>query len=264
MSQWSHDYSTLKADPAEFRLVRIHPGVHPNPIIATLITYPLTNHPPYDALSYVWGKFDLEEAYLIELDGSAFNVSINLWRALYYLRRESNARDFWIDAICINQEDLGERSSQVQLMGEIFRGSSRTVIWLGEESVRSHRLFEFLKLIDTKRGWDDDDERVLKVQGQIQLQSQLVVDKDIQKTVRKGLYEDIAHRDFWTRIWVVQEVALASEVIVHCGHDEMPWEDFSNSICEYGRIRFFSVVLSETLNPVEYSHKSISIRELCF
>jgi hypothetical protein len=134
----------------------------------------------------------LEDPDLIELNGSPFKVIINLWRALYYLRLESKVRDFWIDTICINQEDLRERSSQVQLMRDIYKGSSRTVVWIGEESFWSHRLFEFLKSVDKKRGWEDNDERLVKVEGQIQLQNQLAVDKDIQKIVRKGLYDDIA------------------------------------------------------------------------
>jgi hypothetical protein len=237
MSRWSHDYSNLKRDPVEFRLVRIHPNVRPHHIVASLATYALNDHPPYEALSYVWGPFDLEDPYLIELDGSPFKVTINLWRALYYLRLESKVRDFWIDAICINQEDLGERSSQVELMRDIYKGSSRTVVWIGNESFWSHRLFEFLKSVDKKRGWEDEDERIVKVEGQIQLQSQLAVDKDIQKIIRKGLYGDIAQRDFWTRICIVQEVAIAPEVIVYCGPDEMSWQDFSNSICECHRSR---------------------------
>jgi hypothetical protein len=233
MSQWSHDYSSLKKSPPEFRLVRIHPGVRPHHIVASLAIYPLNDHQPYEALSYVWGPYDLEDPYVIELDGSRFEVTINLWRALYYLRLESEARFFWIDAICINQEDLDERSSQVQLMRDIYKSSTRTVVWIGDESFWSHRLFEFLKSVDMTRGWENDDERKVKVEGQIQLRGQLAVDEDIQKIVRRGLYNDIAQRDFWTRIWIVQEVAIASEVIVYCGPDQMPWEDFSNSICKY-------------------------------
>lgn len=233
MSQWNHDYSSLKNDPPEFRLVRIHPGVRPHHIVASLATYPLNDHPLYEALSYVWGPYDLEDPDLIELDGSGFGVTINLWRALYYLRLESEARDFWIDAICINQEDLNERSSQVQLMRDIYKSSIRTVVWIGDESFWSHRLFEFLKSVDKTRSWEDDDERKVKVEGQIQLRGQLAVDEDIQKIVRRGLYKDIAQRDFWTRIWIVQEVAIASEVIVYCGPDEMSWQDFHNSICKF-------------------------------
>lgn len=233
MSQWSHNYSGLKSNPPEFRLVKIHPGVRPHHIVASLATYPLNNHPPYEALSYVWGPYDLEDPDHIELDECGFKVTINLWRAMYYLRQESEARDFWIDAICINQEDLHERSSQVQLMRDIYKGSTRTVVWIGEDSLWSHRLFEFLKLVDKSRGWKDDDERKVKVEGEIQFRRQLTIDKDLQKIVRRGLYENIAQRDFWTRIWIVQEVAIASEVIVYCGPDEMSWQDFSKSICKY-------------------------------
>jgi hypothetical protein len=253
MSQWSHDYSCLKNNPPEFRLVRIHPGVRPHHIVTSLATYPLNGHPPYEALSYVWGRYDLEDVDLIELDGSPFEVTINLCRALYYLRLESETRDFWIDAICINQEDLNERSSQVQLMRDIYKSSTRTVVWIGEESFWSHRLFQFLKSIDKTRGWGDDDERKVKVEGQVRLRGQLAVDGNIQKIVQRGLYKDIAQRDFWTRIWIVQEVAIASKVIVCCGPDEMSWQDFSNSICKCHRCPLYNI-----------SQVSLSIQKLLF
>ncbi|KAG5807705.1 hypothetical protein H9Q74_007679 [Fusarium xylarioides] len=39
----------------------------------------------------------------------------------------------WIDAICINQDDIAERNSQVAMMSQIY-GSARCVVaWLGEE-----------------------------------------------------------------------------------------------------------------------------------
>jgi hypothetical protein len=35
-------------------------------------------------------------------------------------------------AICINQQDLLERSQQVQMMGDIYSSARNVVIWLGE------------------------------------------------------------------------------------------------------------------------------------
>lgn len=59
-------------------------------------------------------------------------VGINLRTALLNLRDLQNSRILWIDAICINQEDLDERSVQVAIMGDIYRQARRTVIWLGD------------------------------------------------------------------------------------------------------------------------------------
>ena len=43
----------------------------------------------------------------------------------------SDVEYYWIDAICINQEDDLEKSSQVALMGEIYKEAANAIVWLG-------------------------------------------------------------------------------------------------------------------------------------
>lgn len=38
---------------------------------------------------------------------------------------------FWIDALCIDQENLAERNHQVTQMGKIYASAYRVVSWLG-------------------------------------------------------------------------------------------------------------------------------------
>jgi len=49
------------------------------------------------------------------------------------LRRSGQPRILWVDAICINQSDLVEKSHQVSFMGEIYSKTTQCLIWLGEE-----------------------------------------------------------------------------------------------------------------------------------
>lgn len=74
-------------------------------------------------------------------------VTQNLGRALPYLRYRDKPRILWIDAICVNQEDLPERSRQVQRMADVYRLASRAVVWLGEESDTSKLAIALLKEI---------------------------------------------------------------------------------------------------------------------
>ena len=37
----------------------------------------------------------------------------------------------WADAVCINQNDLDERSSQVSIMSKIYKYAKNCQIWLG-------------------------------------------------------------------------------------------------------------------------------------
>ena len=37
----------------------------------------------------------------------------------------------WADAVCINQNDVDERSSQVSIMSDIYQEAKKCQIWLG-------------------------------------------------------------------------------------------------------------------------------------
>ncbi|KAH6616359.1 heterokaryon incompatibility protein-domain-containing protein [Boeremia exigua] len=74
---------------------------------------------PFEALSYEWGAATNQQ--IILLDGRPFAVISNPHVALTHLRRESETRCLWVDALCINQADHHERSSQVAHMQHIYR-----------------------------------------------------------------------------------------------------------------------------------------------
>jgi Heterokaryon incompatibility protein (HET) len=68
----------------------------------------------FEALSYSWG--DPTDRIPIEAKGETVLVTKNLATALTYLRKTSDSRRLWIDAICINENDIDERSMQVAFM----------------------------------------------------------------------------------------------------------------------------------------------------
>ena len=55
-------------------------------------------------------------------------VRKNLWEALNQLQSESQELTIWIDAICINQNDLAERSEQVCKMKSIFEQAKQVMV----------------------------------------------------------------------------------------------------------------------------------------
>lgn len=89
------------------------------------------------------------------------SVTRNLGRALPYLRYTDRPRVLWIDAICVNQNDLIERSKQVQRMANVFTQATRVVVWLGEESHNSKHAMENLKMVSTKINYDFENRRLL-------------------------------------------------------------------------------------------------------
>ncbi|MCJ1426954.1 hypothetical protein MMC29_004857 [Sticta canariensis] len=85
------------------------------------------------ALSYSWG--DPTDVREILVNDQSLLITQNLEACLRVLRRKpyvKNGWRFWIDAICINQEDIVERAGQVKIMREIYTKAWTPIIWLGE------------------------------------------------------------------------------------------------------------------------------------
>ncbi|KAK3647274.1 hypothetical protein LTR56_008105 [Elasticomyces elasticus] len=89
------------------------------------------SRPIYNTVSYVWG--DEKEQRTIYLDGKPSKTTASPEQVLRRLRLKSGDRILWTDALCINQSDVGERGEQVALMHAIYTGSSRNLIWLGQD-----------------------------------------------------------------------------------------------------------------------------------
>ena len=83
----------------------------PPPPVAEVVFYPLQDPRKethlYQALSYTWGG--LEKPRPISIVAQILVVTENLYAALLHLRDCSLERIIWIDAICIDQEDLEEQ-----------------------------------------------------------------------------------------------------------------------------------------------------------
>jgi hypothetical protein len=90
--------------------------------------YPLIQ---YETISYVWDDPTLRSP--IRLDGEVVNIPQSAERALRRFRWKTSERMVWIDAVCINQADLIERSQQVAIMADIYRGGLRNLVYLGDE-----------------------------------------------------------------------------------------------------------------------------------
>ncbi|KAF5724194.1 heterokaryon incompatibility (het-6OR allele) [Fusarium mundagurra] len=96
--------------------------------------------PEYYALSYTWNPpymadpsfYEDTDVRYILLEGSKFAVKPNLYDALFQLHHSYPQIPLWIDALCINQNDLQERKLQVGIMDRIFGSASRVVVWLGK------------------------------------------------------------------------------------------------------------------------------------
>ncbi|KAM3074495.1 hypothetical protein ACMFMG_002702 [Clarireedia jacksonii] len=109
----------------------------------------------YEALSYEWGGVNEKTNHTISVidpdkalgEGvSSLSIRENLFHALKHLRYVDKCRRLWVDAICINQEDLQERGREITKMARIFSLAYRTIVWLGRASKDSDLAIETIKL----------------------------------------------------------------------------------------------------------------------
>jgi hypothetical protein len=91
----------------------------------------LLDHPYYGSFYIRMGGKIPDET--IKCDGVDVTVSGELIKALRQLREDETELRIWVDALCINQDDISERNEHVKTMGQIYANATRVRIWLGEE-----------------------------------------------------------------------------------------------------------------------------------
>jgi hypothetical protein len=96
-------------------------------------------------VSYVWGN--LENKLPIFMHNHNFDVTVNLRAALLRLRNHCIERILWVDAICINQENLEEKGNQIQSMARIYGQANRVIVWLGEAENDSNQALETIRSV---------------------------------------------------------------------------------------------------------------------
>jgi hypothetical protein len=124
-------YKSLDSKRREIRLIVIESSYSwHSSIKCNLRVVSLSNNPRYEALSYVWG--DAKDTLPISLARKEFMVTRNLEHGLRLLR--SRGIEFaWVDAICIDQDNLEERKEQVGIMSDNYSKATNVVVWLGSD-----------------------------------------------------------------------------------------------------------------------------------
>ena len=171
MSQYH--YHSLSLGPDSIRLLRLMPYENKSTeragIQCKLFEYNLQDRGKrthlYEALSYTWGGSDKPRS--ISINKRNLVVTENLYTALLHLRDRSLERILWIDAICIDQENLEEQGQQVQLMAKIYSKAARVLVWLGETAHSSDAALEYICLAaneeSTERSKEEMNEHTIEL-----------------------------------------------------------------------------------------------------
>ena len=99
----------------------------------------------------------------VSCDGRTMLVTPNLRDALHMLttadvmkRGFPNSKYIWIDAICIDQDNIFERNAQVAMMADIFGAAQSVIVWLGAEDEYTEDAFNVISRVSSlpRSSWE--------------------------------------------------------------------------------------------------------------
>lgn len=249
-----YQYTRLPPYHSKIRLIKLQPGLFDTDLLVKIFHTPFSSKRKYEALSYVWGCPDTTRVLYVQEPASEGNqgqlqqptnvvrrvnsiksrtsdenksrldIAENLFIALQHLRYPDKQRVLWIDAIAINQKDRAERSFEVLEMGRIYNRARSVIVWLGPASHNSDLALQTLErigkgvihnkeehVIYAKRdNWTDvlnDDAEALKSHADCWL-----------------AIKDLITREWFSRLWVFQEIALAQKAYIAVGQKSFDWK----------------------------------------
>ena len=144
----------------------------------------------------------------------------------------------WIDAICINQSELAERSAQVAIMGDIYRFAHSVTVWLGTEDERIRPALGTLR--DFPRA---HEEHLRQVGHNIDTvyEAATITELPISPPQAKTLACFFA-RAWFSRAWILQEIVVARGVLVFSGRLRSSWSLLTNASTHISRNQLGRVI----------------------
>ncbi len=228
------------------------------PLSATLRVVDLQTSPAFTALSYTWGPSGGSNT--IRCNNVDVPVTANCHEALLALARIHSGRPrvnrprrrdvettglftVWVDAICINQNDYGEKETQIPLMREVYTWAHAVYVWLGPGNECKRRTAAWLSIAHGRKSilsgisWSDDRTSRLPT-----------VRRDVIRAVVNSLrihctpwfclprrpepadFEAFLECEWLYRIWTFQELIFASNPIMVYGNDTIRWDSLAGGL----------------------------------
>ncbi|MCJ1395419.1 hypothetical protein MMC18_008305 [Xylographa bjoerkii] len=223
-------YEHIEIDPkSSIRLLILRRGTGEDRIECSMTIVPSVGHQiQYTAISHVWGSAPVSSDIWIRnspplrgirnfrnvvrhvikyrdyFGAYIFPLRPNLHSALKHLRRKDQDLTLWVDALCVDRNDLYERNMLVEDMADIYQGAEKVSVWLGEGNENSDTAFSFMQ-----DGMDPIRD--------------LSVDQ-------RGVLGELLRAQWFRRLWTVQELALAKRAWLHCGTKTIEWVEFADYV----------------------------------
>jgi hypothetical protein len=169
--------------------------------------------------TYEWGSNVRQHE--ISCDGRILKVTASLALLLSRFRSPETSQLFWIDAICINQDDLDEHSHQVSITGEIYKNAEVVLMWIGDEVPHPkdaisliRRLAKECSVLKLKPGMRPFDYFFYEPSD---LSAKQRLEGIVGERSWPAVTNLLSSRSYFRWLWVVQEVVLSSKAVVVCG-----------------------------------------------
>ncbi|RFU76007.1 het-domain-containing [Trichoderma arundinaceum] len=201
----------------------------------------------YQALSYTWGLpvfshllhvYDNDRENNLSRQSSAgvIRITENLHAALCTLRRRTKTLVIWIDAVCIDQQNITERNSQVANFPKTYAGATSVLVWLGPDDVLSHGklclgFFSDLAalILGEPTSENENESSSWRKRFKINQAVSAFLDGDVSQP---RPITSLLQRSWFKRRWIIQEVVLAKDVWVHYGATSIHWNAFELALVE--------------------------------
>jgi hypothetical protein len=205
------------------RYMTLKAGSNDDPLECTLHTAPMCEV-DFEAVSYVWGS-DVRDKQIL-CDGHIFALTTNLFRVLHRVRQPHASRTIWADLICINQENLEEKSYQVAIMGKIYSCARRVLIHMGGDDKGQSRhvgslVATICSTIDSILPLVSDDWNAFPYPKE---EDAILTDP------RWDSVSLLLDETWFTRGWVVREAGSAQDCQVYWGMSEFSWESLMRTL----------------------------------
>ena len=176
------------------------------------------------ALSYTWG--DPTDVREIWVNNMPMQVTANIEACLRVLREKhyiQHGWKVWIDALCINQQDIIERAGEVKRMREIYSKAWTPLVWTGKAADDSDGALELMLSLANDYASLEDSMAVLT--------RDLHRDPELFGVGRWRALYHFATRQYWRRTWILQEAGLGrSTMPVLCGQQTISWIHISKAM----------------------------------
>lgn len=209
-------YSHFEDAAAQIRLLRICSFDNATEKVELRMTsHFIKDAPEFVAISYTWGSPSNLSSVL--LNDSRIEVRENCHNALLQCRQQNIKQHIWIDSICINQDDVDEKGTQVAMMASLYRHASQVLVSIQPSNhseprsgnVASRTLVELADVVKERLLAGELDPVNVERDNYDSLVDEGAIFLKERKLLMRDAIKGIAGAEYWTRLWILQELAMS-------------------------------------------------------